>query len=379
MTLLNGHKKSAAIARRGAPEATRPYWLFGTILAICVIAQFFNYRILLNAGASTLSNWNLILICFLDFLPWLLLAPAIIAAARRYSPISVKPVLLFHLPLSVVCAVAVLVVTTITRFYLEPTESSFAERLHRRLFLEFTWTFVFYWFLVGTVFMTTYHFEYRKKAENELRLIAEKAALEKELFSTKLDALHQQFKPHFLFNALHTVSALMETDVVKARSALIAISRLLRTALQFNDVEKHSLSAELNWLKDYVALEQLRYARNLSLEINSMIDAELYSLPPMILQPLVENAIRHGAVKTEKGGRILLLIQACNEGLSVFIDDDGQGFSDDAPSDGFGIGLVRDRLRLTYGVAAKLSFETSPLGGARAVLLLPETAQKTSR
>ena len=112
----------------------KPYWLVAAIISFCILAQYVNYRILMNAAGRHLADWRLFAICVIDFAPWIILAPIIARTAGKYAPVSLRPVIFFHLPASVFCAVSVLCLTTLSRFYLEPSDISFGERLSRRLY-----------------------------------------------------------------------------------------------------------------------------------------------------------------------------------------------------------------------------------------------------
>jgi two-component system, LytTR family, sensor kinase len=192
----------------------------------------------------------------------------------------------------------------------------------------------------------------QEAAAADARLLAQQA---------QLAALRAQVNPHFLFNALHSVGALVTCDPVRADQALERLGDLLRYAL--GSEEQVPFGHEWRFTKDYLAFEQLRLGDRL--QVDAHVDANTYStlVPPLILQPLVENAVRHGIADRPEGGRIELRARVDNAQLVVSVVDDGHGSGNGGgASDGFGMGLIQHRLKALYGERASLCVNVVPTG-----------------
>src|SRR6267378_3157443 len=164
-----------------------------------------------------------------------------------------------------------------------------------------TWHFnlLIYWVIVAVSHAFDY---YRKYRERELRT----AELEKRLVQAKLQALQMQLNPHFLFNTLHSISSLMHKDVEAADKMITRLSDLLRAALAGADTQEVTLRQELNLLQLYLSIEQIRFGNRLSVKMEIAPDTLEAQVPNLILQPLVENAIRHGIEPRARPGCIEL-------------------------------------------------------------------------
>jgi len=183
-------------------------------------------------------------------------------------------------------------------------------------------------------------------AAREARLLAEQA---------QLAALRARLNPHFLYNALHSVGALVGRDPRRADQALERLGDLLRYVLDAPD--EVPFRREWAFIQDYLAFEQLRLGERLRLESNVEPAAGAVLTPPLILQPLVENAVRHGLADRPEGGRIVLGARLEGGQLVLTVEDDGAGQPAEEGT-GIGVSSVRDRLRVLYGEAA--SVEAGP-------------------
>jgi signal transduction histidine kinase len=204
----------------------------------------------------------------------------------------------------------------------------------------------------------------------EQRRSREAAQLEAQLAHARLDALRMQLNPHFLFNTLHAVSALVERDPSGVRKMIARLSELLRHTLDSRASEEIALRDEMAFLQRYLDIMAVRFQGKLRVT-TSIDDAALDArVPNFILQPLVENALEHGVSRAT--GEAEIAIEARREGdeLVIAIVDRGPGF--DASAEG-GVGLANTRARLSalYGRAASVTLRTAPEGGAAAELRLP--------
>ena len=190
----------------------------------------------------------------------------------------------------------------------------------------------------------------QESAAAEARLLAQQA---------QLAALRAQVNPHFLFNALHSVGALVASDPARADQALECLGDLLRYALGSED--EVLFAQEWRFTQDYLAFEALRLGDRLRVEADVAADALAIMVPPLILQPLVENAVRHGIADRPDGGRIDLRAGVGHGRLVLLVRDDGRGEAAGA-SDGLGLRSVRRRLAALYGDRASLRVEGTAQG-----------------
>ncbi len=190
------------------------------------------------------------------------------------------------------------------------------------------------------------------------------ARLRGELTRSHLAALRMQVNPHFLFNALNSVSALMATDVPRARAMLADLSTLLRSS--FRDSERHEvpLSAELELIEKYVRIQRVRFGERLSLEIEAPQEVRTACVPALSLQPLIENSVVHAVEQCTRPCTIRVTARRDGERLRIEVVDDGPGGTAEAAP---GIGLVntRERLSRMYGDLGTMEILTSPDGGFR--------------
>jgi sensor histidine kinase YesM len=191
------------------------------------------------------------------------------------------------------------------------------------------------------------------------------AQLEAQLANAKLAALRMQLNPHFLFNAMNSISSLMRTDVDAADMMLEQLSSLLRISLERGNMQLIPLHEEMEFIEVYLSMQDQRYAGRVKRDIS--IDSELLDalVPAMFLQPLVENAYAHGLSKIERGGELLIAARRQMNKVNLSVINSGLGLQrgNGHPTNGHGFGLanVRSRLRLHYG--ENCSFQMSQIDG----------------
>jgi two-component system LytT family sensor kinase len=245
------------------------------------------------------------------------------------------------------------------------SEASFAEAFQPLLVKTWHFNLLIYWVIVAVSFAFDY---YRKFREREL-LAAE---LEKSLVQAKLQALQSQLNPHFLFNSLHSISALMHKDVEAADSMIVRLSDLLRAALERSDSHEVTLREELKFIQRYLEIEQIRFGDRLMVKMDIAQDTLEAQVPNLILQPLVENAIRHGIEPHAKAGRIELRAQRTDGVLTLEVWDNGAGLKKNgAVQEGVGLSNTRARLRTLHGKAHSFELRNAPEGGLRVRLSIP--------
>jgi signal transduction histidine kinase len=199
--------------------------------------------------------------------------------------------------------------------------------------------------------------------------------LEAQREEAKLAALLARTHPHFLFNSLNSIAALVDEDPKTAERALIQLASLFRYVLEGARSSSVRLRDELAFVRDYVALEELRFGERLRMEIDvdpTLGDAEIL---PLLVQPLVENAIRHGVASKSTPGHVRLRVRALTDALRIEVDDDGPGpFGSQHRGTGTSQLELEARLQLAYGGRARFTTGVSDLGGFRATLELPRKA-----
>jgi signal transduction histidine kinase len=190
--------------------------------------------------------------------------------------------------------------------------------------------------------------------------LAERARVE--AGEAQLAALQAQLDPHFLFNALNTVASLVRTDPRSAEATVENLARILRRTLDRSRKPSIPLSDELDYLRAYLAIEKARFGDRLALDWRIDPHALDCRVPPMSLQPLVENSLKHGLAQQLEGGHVRIAAIRSNGRLRLEVGDDGPGF---APgyADGTGLGNLRRRLETLYGESARL--EVAPPNGRR--------------
>jgi LytS/YehU family sensor histidine kinase len=230
-----------------------------------------------------------------------------------------------------------------------------------------TWHYnlLIYWVIIAVSDAFDY---YRKYRERELRA----SELEKHLAQAKLQALQMQLNPHFLFNTLHSISSLMHHDVEAADRMIARLSDLLRAALAGAGTQQVTLRQELDLLQLYLAIEQVRFGSRLTVKLNIAPDTLGAQVPNLILQPLVENAIRHGIEPRARPGCIELRAHRQDASLALVVSDDGAGFGENgAIKEGVGLSNTRARLRELYGAAHRFELARGQGGGVRVELSIP--------
>jgi signal transduction histidine kinase len=179
------------------------------------------------------------------------------------------------------------------------------------------------------------------------------ATAREEATRSQLAALQAQLNPHFLFNSLNTVAALVRTDARRAEATVENLAHILRRTLDRSARTTIPLSDELDYLRAYLSIEQERFGARLAVDWQVDPAALGCPVPPMTLQPLVENSLKHGLSKKLEGGRVRIMVVRRNGTLHLQVDDDGPGFSRDA-RDGTGMGNLRQRIATLYGGSAAL-------------------------
>jgi signal transduction histidine kinase len=210
---------------------------------------------------------------------------------------------------------------------------------------------------------------YRRSKQREL----ESAQLAAELNRARLERLEAQLQPHFLFNTLNAISSLMYRDPEAADRMLGRLADLLRLTFARTPEPEAPLHSELEWLGWYLELMQLRFGGRLSIRQEIQSDTLHLAVPRLILQPLVENALRHGAAKRAGPAEVMITASRLGDRLRLSVVDDGPGVRDPdgAGQNGVGLSNTSERLRVLYGEAGQFSLSNRPEGGLAATVEIP--------
>jgi two-component system LytT family sensor kinase len=194
---------------------------------------------------------------------------------------------------------------------------------------------------------------------------------ERQLARAELAALRAQLQPHFLFNALNTIAALVPEDPDKADRMIIGLASMLRRSLESDGRLEVPLHTELDVLSSYLDIEQARFEDRLKVAWRVQPEARNALVPPLVLQPLVENAIRHGLSPRAAAGTLWLTADRHGDWLRLGVADDGLGLTDGAPRDGIGLANTRARLKQVYGDRHEFTIAPRDGGGVTATIAVP--------
>jgi two-component system, LytTR family, sensor kinase len=227
--------------------------------------------------------------------------------------------------------------------------------------------FVSYWMLLGVAHAVEYARRFR---ERELR----SSQLETQLARAQLQVLKMQLHPHFLFNTLHAISTLVHRSPDLAERMIANLSELLRSTLAHQQAQEISVQEEMQLLEPYLDIEKMRLGERLRLRLEIASETRTALVPHLILQPLVENAIRHGLAPRREGGSIRVRTESWNGRLRLVVEDDGRGFiptAEGGAREGVGLSNTRARLQQLYGDEHRFRVTTRPGAGTRVEIEVP--------
>ncbi|MBW3671819.1 MAG: histidine kinase [Acidobacteria bacterium] len=300
---------------------------------------------------------------------WALLTPLVIGLKRRF-PLdgrSLRTTLPVHLTAAACLTAIHLLLTTILLRALSygGLSRSLWESYQYVLVGYFEFDFLIYWTVLGGAYLVDF---YERSRQGDLRA----ARLEVRLAQAQLEALRVQLQPHFLFNTLHAISSLMEDNVEQARRMLVRLGDLLRLTLETGGVQEVTLRQELECVELYLDIERVRFSDKLEVEMIADRDALDALVPNLILQPLVENAVKYGIAPLSTQGKIEIRASREGEALRIVVKNTGRNGEDYPPGRG-GVGMtnVRDRLSRLYGAGQDFKSYTTEDGGFGVELVVP--------
>jgi sensor histidine kinase YesM len=362
-----------------------PYWLgivialiFAVLFTIKSYVTFVHYAPYRKEGAQ-FELWPTFSVHTVNFVTWALLLPLLNYWVERYP---------IQSPSWKVKGIAVLLCLGTSFFHeffssfmyatpgylgLYPVEENMMEYVVRGLRVAVPNRILEY----GVVYAILTGVQMQKKFRNkELEL----AQVETQLSNARLNALRLQLQPHFLFNTLNTISSLMEINVNKAQKVVSRLGGLLRYVLDREERNCIPLREELEFVRNYLDIEQTRFHDRLTINYEVDPAASDIWVPHLILQPLVENAIKHGFSRRSGDGRIDVIARMLADKVELLIRDDGEGSAQSEEKllqAGIGLSNVKKRLELLYGPAADFRIDTRPGEGFSVSIILP--VQKPDR
>lgn len=223
----------------------------------------------------------------------------------------------------------------------------------------------FLFLIIWNLIYFTYHYVMKSQQEQ-----LDKVKLQSLVKELELKTIKAHINPHFIFNALNSIRALVDEDPQRARKAITELSNLLRSSMQAEKVETTPLSKELNIVRDYLALEHIRFEDRLNIEYNIDEGTLNQPVPPMMLQTLVENAIKHGISKKIEGGVIKIISDFKGNQHKLIVKNTGHINGNFNP-DGFGLHSTQSRLMLLYGEKAHFEIKNNSDNMVEATITMP--------
>lgn len=368
---MRAHAQSPA---RHGHVRPRVIFAVATVLGVFSGSQAYYY-------VSTFTEWPaslpfLIALNLGWWYAWACLTPGILWLSR-WAPFlerdSWKRAVMVHIPGVFVMTTLHVLLTVAAQtgiiWLLGSEPRSWLTEAQRIFFNYFDWEMMTYWAIVGLSHALRYHSEAQDRALRE-------SHLETHLVEARLQALQRQLQPHFLFNTLNTISALMHRDVDAADSMIAKLSDLLRISLQNVGVQEVTLKQELDFLSKYLEIEQTRFRDRLTIQFDISPDTLDALVPTLLLQPLVENAIKHGIGPRSAPGTVTIRSARTGGFLELEVIDNGVGLSQSRMTDfnrGIGLGNTRSRLEHLYGGSHRFEFREPPGGGLAVRIVTPLT------
>jgi two-component system, LytTR family, sensor kinase len=362
------------------------YFLIWTIGGIFFFSQGLSQKFFAHDPTPW---WHYLISWLVGVYLWALMMPGILWLGRRF-PIGRRNwmrLVALHLLLGVAVSVAQLLLESaiLSRLGVFPVfMSTFTSAFAFLLVIGFHNGIMTYWTILGVQYGVGYYQNYQERKQEALRLELRASELQSQLVQAQLGVLKMQLQPHFLFNTLNAIMVLVRQQKSKeAEQTLAHLSDLLRCVLEDVEAQEVSLRRELEYLQLYLSIEQVRFQDRLRTEISAdpaILDS---AVPQMVLQPIVENAIRHGMGRSSSAGRIKISAVRVNNTLELKVQDDGPGFPSadsldersslqhSSQSPGIGLTNTRARLRQLHGEEARLTIANCQPHGAEVTIVLP--------
>ena len=322
---------------------------------------------------------KLFLATLLAFLPWMFATIVALRLGEQFPPVGWRPFSTWFVHIAACSAIGLLFAAwnTWLDMMLDPYANASARPPFAQVWLDkfcngILWSAVLY----GAILTIGYVLESRERLAFQQ---TESARLNEQLAEARLSALRRQIEPHFLFNSLNAVTGLVREGKSEAAVNMIAgLSDFLRRVLEDGNRQHVPLREEMEFVQRYIDIQKVRFADRLRVSVE--VNAELLAaqVPSLILQPMVENAVKHGIAKRAPGGAIRITASRRNGMLTLSVRNDGPSLPVDWETSRSGIGIanVRTRLESLYGDAFQLSMRNQEAGGVEVSLSLPFVEEK---
>lgn len=363
---------------RDTHESVAPAWIRRQLVLFAIwsipglIQTSSMYAVYAAKDPGSISFARTLLWRFPEWQIWALATPLIVALGRRFPITRPWPALPIHLAANTAIAVAVL-----STFCLAGRLAGEEAFVTNSLASLVPWMLLKSAFLMLIVYWLVIALDHALSYQRRLRAsVAQQARLEAQLVEAQLDALKMQLHPHFLFNTLNAIGVLMRKgEAASAVKMLNGLADLLRRSLSRLRVELVPLREELDFIARYLDIETTRFPDRLRVSIDVPPEAREAKVPNLILQPIVENAIKHGIAPRVRGGAIEIVARVRGDRLAIEVRDDGVGLSPGRAADceGHGVGLshVQKRLEQLYPGDHRFALEPRAPAGAVATLEIP--------
>ena len=355
------------------PVLSRRLVRYGLIWGVwTIVALFFCTQVyVMNSAERQPVRFRDLLFQALSCYFWALATPLVLWLSRRYciERHNWRRRAALHFGISVLLSCTLIVTHFLFYMILVGRASSISgRRVFNTTYYNLDKWMLFYWVIVGMSHAFSYYNSFRK---GELKA----SELRTQLVQSQLEALKMQIHPHFLFNTLHSISALLSKDAEGARKMITRLGDFLRLTLENSGSMEVTLQQEIEFLNGYLEIERIRFQDRLTTEIRVDPDVLDVRVPNLILQPIVENAMRH-AIGNTTAGRVEVIAAARNGALRIEVKDNGPGIQDESLVDfrrGRGVGLANTQARLAglYGDAARFELSNNPTGGLIVALEIP--------
>jgi two-component sensor histidine kinase len=340
-------------------------WIAFIWLGIALFSAVQDVLVMRAEGRHQSSWTRLFVVLLLGWLVWALATPLVLRLGRLYPPVRFRPIStwLIHAATCAILGLASAAWEGLLKELLNPMLKSPPPGPLRSLWLDTLYNeILLYLSLYAALLAISYILESRERL---IRQQIETARLNEQFSKAQLDALRRQIEPHFLFNALHAIAGLVREKRNDAAVTMIAgLSEFLRKVVDTSDRHEVPLGEEVQFLQKYLEIQKVRFAERLQLSVD--VPEELFTaqVPSLILQPIVENSIKHGIAKVARGGLIRVTASRCDGRLTLCVYNDGPSLLmnwQDSQS-GIGIANLRNRLRAMFGDAFEVSLRNHGAG-----------------
>jgi hypothetical protein len=307
-----------------------------------------------------------------DWYVWALLSIAIVRFARKLPPESGLSwrIGLAHLGMAIACSLSFVVLRSLVAVahgWAIDVPVAFAEVFRPLLVKTFPFNLLIYGVIVSVSHAIEYYRKYHERTVQALEL-------EKHLTEARLQSLLRQLKPHFLFNALNGIASLMHSDVGAADRMLVRLSELLRLAMSHSGAPMSTVREEIAFLEKYLEIERIRFRDRLAVRFEVAADVLDARVPSLVLQPIAENAVRHGIEPHARPGMVEVRATRVDDELVLTVTDNGSGLQQGAAGfarEGIGISNTRARLTEIHGKRHRFELHNQSAGGLRVTIAVP--------